>query len=296
MLLDDLLVALRTARAAAQGGITCSIDPTTEGLARMNQEMASLVKTHDAQMLAQGIEKALGMQQISVGGVPATSHFARVLVAADYHMKRLAMAFDPSPVHGLPSYLQMVKPSSRGVVSPRFWLEPKYEALMRDADSLAFELCGSGVKAMTEEDHIAASGLVIHSGKATPAAQQWADRMTEKYSQLAVADPVFGELQNCMDLAIVGALVVKDRLLEKAGSSLPTLMESTNVTPELFNAPKQVDSRASVLKKGRGWVISVSGGVAINSWGIADKAKLSATGIAARDKVGLAETANWWWN
>ena len=28
MLLDDLLVALRTAQAAAQGGITCSIDPT----------------------------------------------------------------------------------------------------------------------------------------------------------------------------------------------------------------------------------------------------------------------------
>ena len=41
MLLDDLLVALRTAKAAAQGGITCSIDPTTEGLARMKQTMSA---------------------------------------------------------------------------------------------------------------------------------------------------------------------------------------------------------------------------------------------------------------
>ena len=39
MLLDDLLVALRTAQAAAHGGITCSIDPTPEGLARMNQQL-----------------------------------------------------------------------------------------------------------------------------------------------------------------------------------------------------------------------------------------------------------------
>ena len=31
LLLDDLLVALRTAEQAAQGGITCSIDPTAEG-------------------------------------------------------------------------------------------------------------------------------------------------------------------------------------------------------------------------------------------------------------------------
>ena len=50
--------------------------------------------------------------------------------------------------------------------------------------------------------------------------------MTKKYADLAVADPIFGQLQNCMELAIVGALVVKERLPEKAGHSMPTLMES----------------------------------------------------------------------
>ena len=138
------------------------------------------------------------------------------------------MAFDPSPVRGLPSYLEMAKPSARHA-SPRFWLEPKYEALLRDADGLAFELCGSGVKAMTEEDYVAASGNMQHSGKASLAAQNWANLMTDKYPELAVADPIFGQLQNCMDLAVVGALVVKDRLLDKAGNSLPTLMESPDV-------------------------------------------------------------------
>jgi len=296
ILLDDLLVALRTARAAAQGGISCSINPTTEGLARMNEEMPGLRQSRDASMLAAGIEKALGLQKINIEGVPGASHFARVLVAADYRMKRIAMAFDPSPVRGLPSYLQMARPGAKGVMSPRFWLEPKYDALLRDADGLAFELHGSGVKAMTEEDFIASTGNVQHSGKASPMAQRWADLMTEHYTQLAIADPIFGQLQNCMDLAVVGALIVKDRLTEKSGNSLPTLMESGDLKTEAFNTPKNVDSKASVLKRGRGWMISVSGGVAINSWGIADKAKPSDTLTPIRAKAAPSNDANWWWN
>jgi hypothetical protein len=292
MLLDDLLIALRTARAAAQGGITCSIDPTPEGLARVKASPHG----RDPQTVARGLESALGMQRISVEGVPATSHFARVLVAADYRMKRIAMNFDPSPVRGLPNYLQMVRPGARTMLSPRFWLEPKYEGLLRDADRLAFELRSSGVKAMTEEDHVAASGNIEHSGKASPTAQRWADLMTAKYAELAVADPIFGQLQNCMDLAIVGALIVKERLAEKAGYSMPTLMESPEVQPVVFNAPKQVPSMASTLKKGRNWVISVSGGVAIQSWALADTAKQSDTVGPVRAQAAPAETTNWWWN
>ena len=260
----------------------------------MKQELPALQRTGNVEVLGTGVEKALGMQQISVAGVPGTTHFARVLVAADYRMKRIGMGFDPSPVHGLPSYLQMARPGAN--MMPRFWLEPKYEALLCDAEGLAFELCGSGVKAMTEEDFVAASGSVQHSGKANPMAQRWADMMTEKYPQLAVADPIFGQLQNCMDLAVIGALVVKDRLLEKAGNSLPTLMDSPELKPDLFITPKQVDSMASVLKKRGGWIISVSGGVAINSWVIADKARPSDTVAPVRAKAAPAETANWWWN
>ena len=159
MLLDDLLVALRTARAAANGGITCSIDPTPEGLARLNQQLpAPDPQRRSAGRGRRASRRRLGMQQISVHGVPDTSHFARVLVAADYRMKRIAMNFDPSPVRGL-AELPADGQASRAArcISPRFWLEPKYEALLRDADGLAFELRGSGVKAMTEEDFVAAS-------------------------------------------------------------------------------------------------------------------------------------------
>ena len=97
-------------RTAAQGGITCSIDPTPEGLARLSQWRAP--GRRSGRPSAESYEKALGMQRISVAGRAGTSHFARVLVAADYRMKRIAMNFDPSPVRGLPNYLQMVRPAN----------------------------------------------------------------------------------------------------------------------------------------------------------------------------------------
>ena len=156
------------------------------------------------------------------------------------------MCFDPSPVPGLSSYLEMTSPHQPAVLSPRCWLEPKFEALFRDNEGLAFELCGSSVKAMTEEDFVGANGGVKHSGKASALAQRWANRMTEKYPELAVADPIFGQLQNCMELAVVGALIVKEGLPEKAGYSMTTLLDSSALKAEEFNSPKEVPTIASI--------------------------------------------------
>jgi hypothetical protein len=298
MLLDDLLVALRTARQAAQGGISCSIDPTPDGLNRLRSHVSTLKVIGNPQTTAAGIESTLGLQQISVSGVPPTSHFARVLVAADYRMKRIAMNFERAPVAGLPSFLQMVTVTGRGMdnMLPRWWLEPKYEALLRDAEGLAWELRGGSVKAMTEEDFLDSTGSKTRTGKANPVAQKWADNMTQKYDQLAVAEPIFGQLQNCMDLAIVAALIAKERLTDKAGHGMPVLMGDSELKAAEFLAPKTVDSKASVLKKGRNWVISASGGVLVNSWVIAGQSRQSDAPGQARAKAAPGAKPNWWWN
>ena len=133
----------------------------------------------------------------------------------------------------------MVNPRARSVISPRFWLEPKYEALFRDADGMAFEFRGSGVKAMTEEDYVNSTGNIQHSGKASPAAKKWADTMTEKYPELAVADPIFGQLQNCMELAVVGASIVKEDLPRRADYSMTTLLDTSTVKTDAFNVPNR---------------------------------------------------------
>src|SRR6185295_8097670 len=101
----------------------------------------------------------LGPQVISVVGVPAVSHFAQVLVAADYRMKRLAMKFDEAPVRGMPSFLDMARVGSRGgSLSLRWWLAPAYESVAVDEERTAFEIRGAAVKALTEDEMVTASG------------------------------------------------------------------------------------------------------------------------------------------
>lgn len=301
LLLDDLLVALRTANAAAQGGITCSIDPTAEGL----QSLQSFVKTlkagaDQAQGVIKQIETIMGPQTITVTGVPASSHFARVLVAADYRMKRLAMNFEPAPVAGLPSYLHMMKGkgSARGMQNmlPRWWLATNYDPMLTDVEGMSWELRGPGVKAMTEDDFLAADGSRTQSGKASPLAQKWADNMTAKYDELSVKDTIFGELRNCMDLAIIAALLVKENLPAKAGYSMPLLLNSDELPTDEFLAPKQVDTRGSFVATRNNVVISASGGVMLHSWGVADKKEVSDTLKPLRAAAIESQSKNWWWN
>lgn len=298
LLLDDLVIALRSARQAAQGGISCSIDPTQEGLVNLRKHVQTLATIGNPAETAAGIERALGVQQISVNNVPGTSHFAHVMVAADYRMKRIAMGFEPAPVKGLPSFLRMITASGKGMSNmlPRWWLEPKYEPLLRDEEGLAWQLRGGRVEVMTEEDFLAASGEREQTGKAHPMAKKWADNMTAKYAELAIAEPVFGDVENCMELAIVAALLFKERLLEKAQCSLPTLLDSTSLAREEYPVPKAVDSKATVLKKGRNWIISASGGVLINSWQIVDKTEKSDEPTKVRQKSAAGAKQRWFWN
>src|SRR6185436_8202891 len=141
------------------------------------------------------MEQAVGPQKVTVTGVPGTSHFARVIVAADFRMKRLAMNFEPAPVDGMPSFLAMLKHGAgASAMLPRFWLAPKYEPLRRDIDGLAWEIRGQGVRCLTEQDFLNDAGQKQHSGKANPTAQKWADTFTSKFDELAHEDSSFGQL------------------------------------------------------------------------------------------------------
>ena len=304
LLLDDLLVAMQTAREAQRMAISCSIDPTPEGIVRLQDYMKQLQREYrnngtlaNPQATFEEIKQILGPQKITVTVVPPTSHFARVMVAADFRMKRLAMNFDPSPIPGFTSFmhLMLIKNSKVQSMLPRWWLEPQYEAAARDPSGLAWELGGTAVKAMTEEDFVSQSGEKKHSGKANPLAKKWADNMTAKYDELALADPIFAELQNCMSLAVVGALVAKEDLAQKAGHDLGELTNPGAVSIEEYNAPKQVDSVVSNLRKGTNWLISASGGIDINSW--AALAKVNENEKIAPVRAASAPAGeNWWWN
>jgi hypothetical protein len=294
LMLDDLMTALRSGASSRTEPITCSIDPRKEGIQQLQALLSGLRTIGNPEETMSQIEDALGPQEISVTGVPDTSHFARVMVAADFRMKRLAMDFEPAPVKDMPSFLSMMKDTGRGMsnMMPRWWLAPKYEPMAKTADGLAWELRGPGVKCLTNEDYINEAGEKQTTDAKNPTAEKWAATMTDKYSELAEQDSTFGQLRNIMDLAVIGALIEKERLLDIAGLQLPRLLSEEPL--DRYPAPKQTASKASAVKQGRDWLISASGGVEMLPWQIASEAETVDSVGKVRSELS-ADVKEFWW-
>jgi len=292
MLLDDLMIALRSAR---QRVIDCSIEPTNEGLQNLRTLAGKLTTIGNPRTTTARIEQALGEQIIRVGGVEPDTHFARVMVAADYKMKRYAMHFEKAPVKGLPSFLEMTRASSRGLhnMLPRWWLAPKSEPLLTDPEGLSWQLRGMGVQCKTEEDFLQADGSRKRSGQASATARLWAEKFTEKYEELSRQDTVFGQLRNLMDLVVVAALIEREGMLDRAGLKL-TYLTGEELT-HTHNPPRRVASQASVLKKGRNWLISASGGVQIFPSELVASSQRDEK-LKPLRSTASATTLNWWWD
>lgn len=291
--LDDLLVALRTVQAARTEGISCSIDPTAEGRQRLDAFLQRQRQFTPA--VVPNIEQVLGMQKVSLTGVPQNTRFARMMVAADYRMKRIAMKLEPSPVPGLPSYLDLIR-TAGGNMTPRWWMACNYDAVRRSEDNLAWELRGQGVKTLTEDEFVAEDGTVVPAGRTSPAAEHWAKLMTEKFDALANAEPVFGDLRNLMDLCVAAAVIEKYELLSVAGCELPFLLQTEGgATLESWNAPKSVATQCSFVKRGRNYIITASGGVQIESWQVASQTEVNPQ-IGETRKRSASSMSSWWWN
>ncbi len=296
--LEDLLIAFRTVEAARREGISVSIDPTAEGR-RSFEQFISRQSTFNPRVV-DGIEQAMGPQVVSYTGIPANTHFARVLAAADYRMKRLAMDLDEAPISELPSFLDLLNQRRRtpNNAMPRWWLACNYQPLVRSEDKLVWELRGPGVKALTEDELVQADGTVRGTGQQDPTAKQWADSMTAKYGELAKKEPIFAELRNVMDMCIVAALIEREDLCGLAGgASFPLLTgKQSGVALENWNPLTTLPTQCSVLKIGRNYVITASGGVQIESWEVASKSEVDPATSKTHAKATKPDGSAWWWN
>jgi hypothetical protein len=301
MRLADLAVALRSVESARKAGISCSIEPTDEGRLRL-QQFLRRIKLRPGQspvVYEASMREAFGPQMIHLNGVPADSRFARTLVAADFEMKRVAMALTESPVPGLPSYLQMTRNSQQASnQNPRWWMACDYDALAKSEDGLAWKLTGQGVKTLTEQDIIGRDGSAQGSGMSDKMAELWANKMTESYVELAKEMPVFAELRNIMDMTVVATLIVQERLGEQAGLDLSVLADNHDAL-ELasYTIPKAVEPQCSFIRGRNGWVVTASGGVDINGFEVVANQVVAPSVESARSTALAANTDDrWWWD
>jgi hypothetical protein len=307
--LDDLVVVLRN--SAAKGTFGCAITPTRENLEAAQAFLSESAK----KPLAEGkaarekwvgqLRTKLGFQEIDTHGIDPRSHAARTIVEADYHMKRVAMGLEKG-VLGVESYLDSME-LKRGESAPmgllRWWFTLGDGAIRATEDRNSYELTGSSVKVLSEDEKLAKNGERIHTGKASELTAKFAESFTRKFEALAAKYPVYAELRNVFDMAVVAAVLKHEHVLDRVNWQADHFLDAERCPIALGTAPEKVMSIANYRLMNTGtFVVGVSGGVEVNP-----AVKLSSdryktdqygdleAGRAQSLKANLAADM-WWWD
>jgi hypothetical protein len=302
LLLDDLIVALRTVPGAREVG--CSIDPTSANLAALQQ----YVKQNSSPATPQVIEgryvqmaKALGLCDVRVDGVPADSHFGRVLVEADYRMKRIALGVENPGVKGLRSHLSMI---GGGNSIQRWWFVPLYDGLYVSEDRLAYELVGQRAQLLSQDEFINATGDRFAAATTRLSTQAFAKQFTERYADLADESPVYAELQNLIDWCVIVALIDREQLADRVGWKRSLFLNAEKLPHESGPAPKQVPAIANARRVNSGTIIGlVAGGVTIRARSVSNPAAIKTDPARRLDSTRASHIPRerpaahpWWWD
>jgi hypothetical protein len=297
--LEDFLVAMRSANAARQDfGISVSIDPTERGARTLQNFLKRLDSFHPD--MAQQVAEAYGPQEISLTGVPKDSRYSQILVAADYKMKRLSMGLEQSPIEDFPSMLELArrKDARFTTAAPRFWMECNYEPVAKAEDNSVWQIRGTGVKTLTEDQYFDKDGQRKSKGKTNKFAKAWADGMTDRFDELSNAEPVFRELRNIMDMSVAAAIIEQEGLLTQVDLALDSIagQKEQMVSTPVWNVPTTVPAQCSFVRLSRSWIVTASGGVQVDSWSVASNSEV-VPAIAKIGTTAMDRTAErWWWN
>ncbi len=308
--LEDLVVALRTFAPGQKSSplVFCSIDPTQEGLSRMQQFLSEIGRSiqpgaQDAaeQYIVDGLRQTLGLQVITVGGVPASTHFAKVMVEADYRMKLIGIGLEEPPVN-IASYVDLVNPATvaRNALQ-RWYFVPDYQRIKVAEDGFAAEFVGNGVKLVGEDEVVSQSGARQGRSHQSGASQKFTRLFTQKYNELALRAPVYAQLRNCIDMLVAAAFLQQHDLYGQAGIDLGALGSESGFKVEKYNAPKHVAAAVNSMWKQGTLMTPVGGGVEIRAGQALDAShviKDDGKVAAARNELDVKSLpANkWWWD
>ncbi len=303
--LQDAVVALRTFKPGTQDrpAIGCSIDPTQEGLAAMQQFLRSnRPNPNEPRPFVEALRTSLGNQLVSINGVSPKTRFAQVMVEADYRMKLIGIGLERPPVR-LVSYVERAKPADVGRNAMQRWFfVPDYQCVRESDDKLGMELVGDGVKLVGADEVVTRSGERQSAlGRANRASLTFVQSFTKQYAELAERSPVYAELRNLIDLAVAAAYIQQEDYCGKAGWKMEFFGSEEAFPVETYEIPQTVQSAVNAIWKGHTLMTPIGGGVQIQAAKALDSENVLAD---EKGKVGkLRETVKpdlaagqWWWD
>ena len=305
--LDDLIVILRHIYSSRDGEFGCSITPTEEGLAKAQAYLEASSKKplqpgQKGKWLAE-VRSRLGRQNVEVFGIDPRSRVANAIVEADYRMKLVGIGLEEG-TREVPSYLSMLKPGkARALDVLRWWFTINYDALATSNDRDVFEIRGQGVKVLSENELLTATGQQVHTGESDPLNAEFAHRFTKHFEALAKKYPVYADLQNIFDLALTASLIRAEGLADRVGWHMLTFRDPNKYAVAQGLAPKQVDTVANHrVANSKDILAVVSGGVTVNCRSLVRPEAIAADGkggLGSEQKRSSPESISataWWWD
>lgn len=307
--LDDLVTVLRTfARGDANFG--CSINTRDSGVRALTEfveksQSRGALNAGAVRNWVNQIQQKLGRQDIEIWGVPADSRVARVIVEADYRMKLIGIdKLDAG--RDIPSYFDLLATQPKGGAQTmdalRWWLTMKYDAVSHSTDKTVFEIQGSSVLCQSENQFLTADGKHVPTGQSEPTNRLFAQNFTANYDKLAQRDPVFADMQNIFDLALVSALIQHEKLTAKAGWNLGVFAPNGEFATAHYAVPKEIDSVVNHrVYNGRDIVVQAAGGVQGNFLAVVQDEKLTPESprlgsLVKTTRAPEPASGRWWWD
>lgn len=300
--LDDLVVAFQSQERGLITG--CSFDAKPGNLAKMNEYIR---RTNNASSTATAVTRfktmaqILGMQDVSVTGVPAGSHYARILVEADYMLKRISIGLEPSGIREIKSHLATLR--GGGNSTQRWWFTPLYDAFTTTADRNAFQFSGQRLQMVSQEEFVNQAGQRTDAAHTRLSTTKYAQQFTRHFAKLANQHPTFAELQSITDLTVLAALIRKERLSQQVEWDHRFFSAESEYLVPQGNIPKQVPTAMNYKKASRLMICLVGGGVTVNARAVVNQTEfqtpkdntLDAKKAAALGRRG-EKTVRWWWD
>jgi hypothetical protein len=255
LLLNDFIIALRCAwkKYVADNMFTppgCSIDPSPNLISRL-KEIEARITAEESSSKWKNYKDEYELackqpQTVRVLGMPFNTHFASVLVKADYGMKRLVDGSDSIDIPGvvdlyaLNSYdMRQAMLAQTDAAKPastlnRFWFKPDQFHFIEQRDLVILDKCE--ISLLTEEQHLTKNNEIAGNGRTDPFAEKVADCFTTYYTYIAQKRPIYRQLKELMRMYIVLEAIYNKDAEMKADLQLDYLLDAYHV-PEYFVSP-----------------------------------------------------------
>ena len=299
--LDDLLVLLRREHQKPGTPFGCAITPRREALTAtqryLNQTTVEPLQPgrKARETWLAGIQTTLGRQDIEVFGIDPATNAARVLVEADHHMKQVGLG-EAEGVEGLKSYMDRVAelPERNPLSVLRWWFSLGEHPVVMSHDGLAMRFLGNSVRVLSENELLTLRGERIHTGLSDEPTRGFADEFTASFDHLSIKYPVYGELRNLFDLALVAMLIERSGLWS-SGSQSALFLDAERLPLPRQRVATEVDTLlAHRLLPGGEVLAAVSGGVWAEPKGASAGPRASERFV--RPALPEPQPGVWWWD